>query len=143
MSNSVDRYEKDLRIWIRKTTSTHMKLESKIKTPPWQMRDLEIVLKQLKKDKARDPLGFANEIFRLEVAGDDVKNALLKLMNKIKGEQKFPECLELCNISSIWNKKNSRIEFDAYRGIFSVTISRSILDKLIYDYKCHNSGYCP
>ena len=115
-----------------------LKLASTMKTPPWQMRDLEIVLKQLKKQKSRDPLGLANEIFRPEVAGDDLKNALLKMMNRIKDEQNFPECLELCNISSIWKKKSSRNDFDAYRGIFRVTIFRSILDRLIYNDEYSN-----
>ena len=79
------------------------------------MKDLETVLKHLKKQKLRDPLGLANDIFHPEVAGDDLKIALLKLMNRIKDEQKYPECLELCNISSIWKKKTSRQDFDSYR----------------------------
>ena len=33
------------------------------KTEPWTMDDLEAVLNQLKKNKSRDPLGYANEIF--------------------------------------------------------------------------------
>ena len=62
-----------------------------------------------------------------------MKLAVLKLMNKIKDEQIYPKCLELCNISSIWKKKGSRNSFDSYRGIFRVTIFRSILEKLIYN----------
>ena len=75
------------------------------KTPPWEMKHLNRVLKQLEKNKSRDPLGYCNELFRPEVAGDDLKLALLKLMNKAKKDQVFPECLELCNISSIWKRK--------------------------------------
>ena len=97
------------------------------------MKDLDKVLKKLKKQKSRDPLGLANHIFCPEVAGDDLKRAILKLMNSIKEEQKYPECLEVCNISSIWKKKSSRQEFDSYRGIFRVTVFRSILDSLIYN----------
>jgi hypothetical protein len=48
---------------------------------------------ELKKLKARDPLGLVNHIFLPEVAGDDLKIAILKLMNKIKEEQIYPECL--------------------------------------------------
>ena len=66
------------------------------------MKDLDKVLKKLKKNKSRDPLGLCNELFRPGVAGDDLKLALLKLMNRMKADQIFPECLELCNISSIW-----------------------------------------
>ena len=31
-------------------------------TPEWTMEDLELVLKQLKNGKSRDPLGYANEL---------------------------------------------------------------------------------
>ena len=103
------------------------------RTPPWTMRDLNIVLKNLKKQKSRDPYGLANDIFRPEVAGEDLKLAILKLMNKIKEEQIYPKCLELCNISSLWKRKGNRNDFENYRGIFRVTIFRSILDRLIYN----------
>ena len=105
----------------------------KNKTDPWNMADLEAVLVNLKKNKSRDPLGYANEIFRSEVAGSDLKIAILKLMNKIKETQVFPEALEMCNISSIWKRKQSRNNFENYRGIFRVNIFRSILDRLIYN----------
>ena len=103
------------------------------KTPPWEMKHLEKVLKYLKKNKSRDPHGYCNELFRNEVAGDDLKLALLKLMNRIKEDQVFPKCMELCNISSIWKRKSPRNEYDSYRGIFRVTIFRTILDRLIYN----------
>ena len=57
------------------------------KTKPWEMTDLEVVLKHLKKNKSRDPLGYANELFRPETAGDDLKLAILMMMNRIKQEQ--------------------------------------------------------
>ena len=55
------------------------------------------------------------------------------IMNRIKNEQRFPKMFEVCNISSIWKKKKSRNDFENYRGIFRVSIFRSILDKLIYN----------
>ena len=103
------------------------------KTAPWKMNQLEKVLKKLKRGKSRDPYGYCNELFMPEAAGDDLKNAILKMMNKIKEEQVFTESLELCNISSIWKKKRSRNNFDSYRGIFRVNVFRSILDRLIYN----------
>jgi hypothetical protein len=47
-----------------------LKLAKTRKTPPWAIKDLEKVLKNL---KSRDPLGLANEIFRPDVAGSDLK----------------------------------------------------------------------
>ena len=59
-------------------------------------------------NKSRDPLGFANEVFKPENAGVDLKLALLKMSNKIKKEQVFPESLGMCNISSLYKNKGSR-----------------------------------
>ena len=115
-----------------------LKLAGSNKTPDWKMKDLKRVLKNLKKQKSRDPLGLANDIFRPEVAGDDLKLAIVKMMNHIKDQQKYPECLELCNISSIWKQKKSKNEFDSYRGIFRLTVFRSILDRLIYNDEYKN-----
>ena len=70
-------------------------------TPDWTMQDLEVVLKQLKNKKSRDPLGLANELFKPENAGDDLKLALLKMSNEIKNQHIFPKALGLCNISSL------------------------------------------
>ena len=51
------------------------------------MSELNTVLKQLKSNKSRDPLGFANELFKPQNAGEDLKVATLKLMNQIKTTQ--------------------------------------------------------
>ena len=103
------------------------------KTLPWTIEQLQTVLKSLKKNRSRDPLGYCNEIFSPEVAGSDLQLAILKIMNKIKSDQKFPELLEKCNISSIYKHRGSRNDLENYRGIFRVPILRSILDKLIYN----------
>ena len=110
-----------------------MELAKNNKTPPWTKTHLEKVLRQLKKNKSRDPLGLANEIFKPKVAGEDLKNGVLTLMNRIKDEQTYPKAMELCNVSPIWKQKGPRNKFSSYRDIFRVTILRSILDKLIYN----------
>ena len=122
-----------LKIAKEKLCQKRLEVARNNKTPEWNMKDLEKVLKQLKTNKSRDPLGLCNELFRPEVAGDDLKLAVLKLMNKIKDEQVYPDCMQLCNISSIWKRKGSKNDFESYRGIFRVTIFRSILDRLIYN----------
>ena len=61
-----------------------LKEAQKNKTPEWNMDDLEVVLKQLKNNKSRDPLGLCNEIFKPRNAGKDLKIATLKPMNQIK-----------------------------------------------------------
>ena len=50
-------------------------------TPPWTMENLENVLAALKNKKSHDQFGFSNEIFKLENIGNDLKRAILVLMN--------------------------------------------------------------
>ena len=61
----------------------------KNKTSLWTMEELEDVLKQLKNEKSRDPMGFTNELFKSNIAGEDVRKAILKLMNHIKTQLIF------------------------------------------------------
>ena len=112
---------------------SRLKSAGRNKTPPWTMDQLETVLKYLKRNKSRDPYGYANDIFKDDVAGDDLKLAILKLCNRIKAEQHFPESLENADISSIYKNKGKRNEFNSYRGVFRVPIIRTILDRLIYN----------
>ena len=91
------------------------------------------MLKYLKKNKSRDPFGYSNDLFRIDVAGDNLKDAILILMNRIKEEQVYPEVLEDCDITSIYKNKGARNCLESYRGIFRVPILRTILDRLIYN----------
>ena len=97
------------------------------------MEDLDLALKDLPKGKARDALGQANELFKEEAAGSDLKLATLKLMNLIKKKHTFPESLQACNITSLYKNKGSRKDLMQYRGVFRLTVLRSILDKLMYN----------
>ena len=54
-------------------------------------------------------------------------------MNLIKTTQEFPDVLKYCNIARVYKNKGSRKEFCNYRGIFCVTVLKSILDKLLYN----------
>ena len=73
------------------------------------MEQLDTVLKYLKLNKSRDPLGFANKIVQPSVAGQDLKLALLKLGNRVKSDQMYPEALEICNISSLYKTINKHL----------------------------------
>ena len=78
-------------------------------------------------------VGYINELFKNGVAGEDLKAAVLKLMNRIKSEQIYPKALEIANITAIYKNKGPKNNFDSYRGIFRVPILRTILDRLIYN----------
>ena len=105
----------------------------KVKTPPWTEEDLLVVLKGLKNKKSRDPNNFANEIFDPKVAGKDLIQAILALMNRIKKDQVYPKAMQLCNISSLYKQKGPVNDFNSYRGIFRVQALRNILERLIYN----------
>ena len=83
--------------------------------------------------KSYDPSGLANEIFRPDVAGKDLVLAITKMMNRIKAEQIYPQCLEMCNVTTLWKLKGSKHDFENYRGIFRTLIFRNILDRLMYN----------
>ena len=112
-------------------------VKDKIKQP-WTMEQLENVLKSLKKGKARDPLNLVNEIFRPEVAGSDLKQALLKIANKVNQEQTFPELLKYTDITSVYKGKGVKSDMDNQRGLFSMVSIRAIIDKLIYQDEYEN-----
>ena len=129
----IDEDLKEMQILKEKVCKMRLKICSETKTDPWTNEDIEYVLKQLKNDKSRDPLGYANELFKGGVAGKDLKLAILKIMNRIKCEQKIPKVMQLCNITSLYKHKGPRNQFNSYRGIFRVTVLRNILDRLLYN----------
>ena len=116
-----------------KLCEARLKLTKLNKTDPWSIEDLDEALKDLGNNKSRDSLEYANELFKEGVAGSDLKLATLKLMNQIKDKQQYPKALEQCNITSLYKHKGSRKDFNNYRGVFRVTVFRSILDRLIYN----------
>ena len=103
------------------------------KIPPWDIKQLMCVLNALKKGKSRDPHGFPNELFRPEVAGNNLIQGLLLLLNEVKEQQKIPQMFQHANITSFFKGKGDKMDMDNQRGIFGTTIFRYILDRLIYN----------
>ena len=112
-----------------------LKLSKTRKSPDWTPSDMKKVMKKLKVNKATDPVGLVNELFKPGVAGSDVVDSVLTLCNMIKYEYRIPVFMELTNITSIYKNKGSRQDLNNDRGIFTVTCMRSIVDNLVYsDY---------
>ena len=101
-------------------------------TKKWTIDDLEKATKSLKNNQSRDPNNMINELFKPKVAGNDLKDALVNLMNGILWSLYIPEFMQVSNITSIFKKKGSRMELSNDRGIFILSVLRKILDKLIY-----------
>ena len=109
-----------------------LKLASQNKSKSWTIHDLEKALRCMKINRSRDPDGLLNEIFKKNSIGDDLKNSLLLMFNKIKEQQKIPMFMKNANITTV-PKRGSRLLLDNERGIFRVPVLRGILMRLIYN----------
>ena len=115
--------------------NTRLILASENRSKDWELKDLEAALNSLKPNKSRDPHGWVNELFTNGVAGHNLKLSLLNMFNTIKKTNEIPDFIRLADISTIYKGKGTKSELINERGIFVVTILRSILMKLIYlDY---------
>ena len=95
-------------IFYRKEELWQSRMEEllRVKSPPWKMNELDKVLKSLKNNKTRDLLGMINEVFKIGCAGDDLKIALLELLNGSKCNQLIPEFMNLSNITTLYKQKS-------------------------------------
>ena len=111
-----------------------LKLAEQNKSQPWSMEELETALRDLKRNKSRDFEGLVNEIFKNDVVGNNLKKSLLIMFNGIKDEGIIPEFMNYSNITTV-PKKGSKMELKNQRGIFRVSVIRSILMRMIYNSK--------
>ena len=97
---------------IRQTLLKLKLLKAKeTKTVPFLMKDLEIVLKDLKTQKARGPEGFTRTIFKNTVIGTNLKESLLIMFNKLKEAGKIPSFMKTATVITI-PKKGSKINLE-------------------------------
>ena len=102
------------------------------KSKPWNMNELNAVLKDLKKGKSRDPNGWINEMFMEGIAGENLKISMLMYFNKMKEENRTPDFMKLADITTLYKGKGEKSSMECERGIFVVSVFRSIMMKLIY-----------
>ena len=98
----------------------------------WSMAKLDAALKDLKNNKTRDNDGLINEIFKNEVIGNNLKESLLMMFNKMKKERLVPNFMNIANVTTI-PKKGSKLLLNNERGIFRLSVIRNILMRLIYN----------
>ena len=123
----MDVYFLKLELWMSRLENI-----KEIKTQPWNLGQLDAVLKSLHNNKTIDPNGMIHELFKKGCIGNDLKNALLTLFNGIKSTQHIPIFMALSNITKIYKSKGSRFELENDCGIFILTVLKKILDKLVY-----------
>ena len=76
-----------------------------VKSPPFQMTELETILKSLMVGKSRDPEYMVCDIFNEGVIGDDLKESILMMFNKMKQQTTIPECMKTATITMLHKKK--------------------------------------
>ena len=85
----------------KKIFEMKLKIAEANNSPPWKMCDLEAALSNLKNNKSRDYEGYINEIFKTDVAGDDLKESLIIMLNKLKKEQLIAIFMNFTNIMTV------------------------------------------
>ena len=110
--------------------SLRFEVTKSIKSENWTKGNLFKVLNSLKKNKSADSDGFIYELFRPETIGSDLFSSLLMFCNNVKNQLIIPEFLTFTNITSIYKSKGEKNDIDNERGLFGVSIVRSIIEKL-------------
>ena len=123
----MDVYYLKMELWMSRLESIKM-----VKTKPWNEENLDAVLKSMKNNKTKDPVGMINEVFKAGCIGSDLKKALVNMFNGSKANQLVPLFITLSNITSLFKNKGCRYDLNNDRGIFILTVLKKILDKLIY-----------
>ena len=72
-------------------------------------------------------------VFPPWVVGKDLEDSLLLLFNRIKDTVEIPKLMEYANITSIYKGKGEKMDLENDRGIFIVSVLRSIFMKLLYN----------
>ena len=114
---------------------SRMKELEAMKNEGWNVVELQKVLRELKNNKATDPLMMINELFKAGCIGQDLENGLLLLCNGIKESFFIPNFLRQQNITTIFKNKGLKLDMKNDRGIFILPTLRRIVDKLIYNDK--------
>ena len=119
-----------------------LKLEEAIhsKSPDWTMTQLNDVLKDINKNKARDPDGISQSIFHTDCIGSDLKDSLLVMFNEIKRQGTLPSFMKSARISTI-PKSGSKFLLKNVRGIFVLSAVRNLLMRLLYNTKYETIDY--
>ena len=104
-----EQYSRD----IENDFSRTLELTKNVNFPDWSLKDLEFVLKSLKRSQSLDKMGLINELFMLENIGEDLKISLLQLFNRIKNSQIIPDFFQDVYITSIPKRKKAPLDLES------------------------------
>jgi hypothetical protein len=95
------------------------------------VKELDQCLRGLNRGKSRDPEGLCSEIFHPSILGAGLKLSLLLMLNKMKNEGQVANFISITSATPI-PKTGSKFKLTNERGIFKVSILRTVLLKLLY-----------
>ena len=98
------------------------------------MDDLDIVLKDINKNKSRDSDGLNRSIFHKDCIGSNLKQSFLFMVNELKRNGFIPEFMKKATISTI-PKSGSKYVLKNERGIFVLSAIRTIFMRLLFNTK--------
>ena len=122
---------KDLENLKEELCKKRLELSKMFKSKAWDLKSLKKILSKPKSNKARDPHGLINDLFKPGVCGSDLEKSLLSTFMRIKEEIIFPEFMEFVNILGIYKGKGSEKND---RGIFLVNTLKGIFMKMVWNY---------
>lgn len=72
MKSNLEQY----RVYVNNLCQSRLRSSLKNKTKNWEISDIKQALKELNKNKSADSMGYINELFQEDTAGDDLILAL-------------------------------------------------------------------
>ena len=102
------------------------------KSGKWELNKVMKICKNLKSGKARDRDDLIFELFKPDLAGEDLPRSLTHMFNGIKSSLIVPDFLQKMAVTSLYKNKGSKSDFANQRGVFNLSKVRGILDKLLY-----------
>ena len=97
----------------------------------WNISELEEVIDKLDTKKCRDNDGISNSVYKPDTIGENLKQCILIMFNKMKNGRIIGSFLKRTNVKLI-NKKGSPLLLKNKCVIFLVSTVRNILIKLVY-----------
>ena len=109
-----------------------MKKVSKIPTKPFVEHDLDLALKCIRSNKARDHEGMSPVLFKNGIMGSSLKEAIVDLSNRVKEDKVIPNNMSVVRVTCVPKAGSLRI-LKNLRGIFNVLLLRALLLRMIYN----------
>ena len=97
-------------------------------SPDFSMEEFDKVIGELKSGKSTNPTGLIREVFKY--GGQCLKQSVYLMMNAIKRTYVFSLQWSQIFIQTVKNKNGPLNKLESYRGIFLVSISSLIFEKL-------------